>query len=44
MLAHRVPQKHIDEIIPYFQDACIEISALVEKLNTNIGIYSALQV
>jgi len=25
------------------QDACIEISALVEKLNTNIGIYSALQ-
>jgi len=25
------------------QDACIDVSALVEKLNTNIGIYSALK-
>ena len=24
-------------------DACIEVSALVEELNTNIGIYSALK-
>ena len=24
-------------------DACIEVSALVEKLNTNLGIYSALK-
>ena len=25
------------------QDACIEVSALVEKLNTNVGIYTALK-
>lgn len=25
------------------QDACIEVSALVENLNTNLGIYSALK-
>ena len=43
-LAEFIRLAHPDESFALAaQDACIEVSALVETLNTNIGIYSALK-